>query len=206
MSPLSPYFPSPCLSVGREEETHRKRHRHHRVPGRRGRLTLLQTVHDPITLHPYPTSPFYPSVLPLTYQFYRSPISSTAHLSVLPITYQFYRSPISSTAHLSVLPLTSQFYRSPLSSTAHLSVLPITYQFYCSPIILRIYWCYFRVNEHIISSTHIVYRDIYRVYIFQYTVFLFNIYSQIQFNILIWLARYFYIVCYLVQMMFHQSA
>ena len=71
----SPGFPPSvrplCVPPGREEETHREWHRHHRVPGRGGRLALLQALHDPITLHPYPASPFYrsASVLLIIFHF-----------------------------------------------------------------------------------------------------------------------------------------
>lgn len=45
----------PSSLAGGEKETHWEWHRHHRVPGRGWRLVVLQTVDDPIALHPYPS-------------------------------------------------------------------------------------------------------------------------------------------------------
>lgn len=43
-----------CL-VGREKETYWKWHCYHSISGRRRRVVVLQTVYDPIALHPYPS-------------------------------------------------------------------------------------------------------------------------------------------------------
>lgn len=53
-------YSSSCVSLvffslaGGEKEAHWKRHCYHSIPGRGWRIVVLQTVYDPITLHPYP--------------------------------------------------------------------------------------------------------------------------------------------------------
>lgn len=50
-----------CVSLvfssvaGGEKETHWKWHCYHSIPGRGWRIVVLQTVYDPIALHPYPS-------------------------------------------------------------------------------------------------------------------------------------------------------
>lgn len=44
-----------CVSLaGGEEEAHWKRHCYHSISGRGRGVIVLQTIYDPITLHPYP--------------------------------------------------------------------------------------------------------------------------------------------------------
>lgn len=53
--PLISCVACPSCLAGGEKETHWEWHCYHRVPGRGRRLVVLQTVDDPVALHPYPS-------------------------------------------------------------------------------------------------------------------------------------------------------
>ena len=52
---ITEYICALSFLAGGKKEAHWKWHCHHSIPGRGWRIVILQTIDDPIALHPYPS-------------------------------------------------------------------------------------------------------------------------------------------------------